>query len=145
MIRSTREAARHLFGTAMEQSGYFTAKQAKEAGYDCPHLDYHVSTGAFQRIDHGLYRPTTISPGENDDLVRLSLWSRNRGDEPQAVVSHQSAFVLHDLTELLPSEIHLTVPPPLSGSVLPEAAYSIRRSGGNNCQIRLKVAFPLAQ
>ncbi len=47
---------------------------------------------------------------ENDDLIRLSLWSRNRADEPQAVVSHESALVLHDLTELLPGEIHLTVP-----------------------------------
>jgi predicted transcriptional regulator of viral defense system len=30
---------------------------------------------------------------------------------PQAVVSHESALVLHDLTELLPDRIHLTVPP----------------------------------
>ena len=26
------------------------------AGYDYPHLDYHVSTGAFERFEHGLYR-----------------------------------------------------------------------------------------
>jgi hypothetical protein len=39
MARSTREVARALFGKAMEQGGYFTAKQAKEAGYDYSHLD----------------------------------------------------------------------------------------------------------
>lgn len=111
MIRSTRKPARLLFARAINQSGYFTAKQAKEAGYDYPHLDYHLSTGAFERIAHGLYRLTAIPPGEHDDLVKLSLWSRNRRDEPQGVVSHQSALVLHDLTELLPGEIHLTVPP----------------------------------
>jgi predicted transcriptional regulator of viral defense system len=111
MARSSREAARLLFAKALDQGGYFTAKQALAVGYAYPHLDYHVSTGGFEWIDHGLYRLTTIPRGEHDDLVRLSLWSRNRKGEPQAVVSHQSALVLHDLTELLPGETHLTVPP----------------------------------
>ena len=111
MPRSSRETARSLFSKALEQGGYFTAKQAKDAGYDYPHLDYHVSTGNFERVEHGLYRLTSLPPGEHDDLVRLTLWSRNRLDEPQAVVSHESALVLHDLSELLPAEIHLTVPP----------------------------------
>jgi|SRR5579884_1968781 len=111
MAHSSREAARTLFSKALEQGGYFTAKQAREAGYDYPHLDYHVSTGNFERVEHGLYRLTRLPPGEHDDLVRLTLWSRNREDEPQAVVSHESALVLHDLSELLPVEIHVTVPP----------------------------------
>jgi predicted transcriptional regulator of viral defense system len=111
MPRSTRQSARKLFAAALAQGGYFTPKQAKEVGYDYPHLDYHVSTGSFERVEHGLYRLTSIPPGESDDLIRLSLWSRNRQDEPQAVVSHESALVLHDLTELLPGAIHLTVPP----------------------------------
>jgi predicted transcriptional regulator of viral defense system len=111
MIRSTREKARTLLSRALEQGGYFTAKQAKEAGYDYPHLDYHVSTGNFERVEHGLYRLSSLPVSENDDLVRLSLWSRNREDEPQAVVSHESALVLHDLAELLPDKVHLTVPP----------------------------------
>jgi predicted transcriptional regulator of viral defense system len=111
MTRSTREAARALRATALEQGGYFTAKQSKASGYDYPHLEYHVSTGAFERVEHGLYRLTDMPVAENDDLIRLSLWSRNRADEPQAVVSHESALVLHELTELLPDEIHLTVPP----------------------------------
>ncbi len=111
MQRSSRTTARALFAKAIEQGGYFTAKQAKEAGYGYPHLDYHVSTGNFERIEHGLYRLTSVPSGEHDDLVRLTLWSRNRQDEPQAVVSHQSALVLYELSDLLPAEIHLTVPP----------------------------------
>jgi predicted transcriptional regulator of viral defense system len=111
MSRSTRETARALLGMALLQGGYFTAKQAKEAGYGYPHLEYHVAAGNFERVEHGLYRFTSLPPAEHDDLIRLSLWSRNRQDEPQAVVSHESALVLHDLSELLPSAIHLTVPP----------------------------------
>ncbi len=49
MSRSTREAARTLLARVHEQGGYFTAKQARESGYDYPHLEYHVSTGSFER------------------------------------------------------------------------------------------------
>jgi predicted transcriptional regulator of viral defense system len=111
MIRSARASAHALAGLACEQGGYFTAKQAKEAGYGYRHLDYHETAGNFERVGHGLYRLPTIPPGEHDDLIRLSLWSRNQQDEPQAVVSHHSALVLHELSELLPGEIHVTVPP----------------------------------
>lgn len=110
MPHSSRQTARNLFSKALEQGGYFTAKQAKEAGYDYPHLDYHVTSGNFARVDHGLYRLTSFTPVENDEFMGLTLWSRNRQDEPQAVVSHESALVLHDLSDLLPAKIHLTVP-----------------------------------
>ena len=110
MTRSSREAARQLAAVAGGQGGYFTAKQAREAGYGYPHLDYHVSTGSFERVDHGLYRLAGVPPSDHDDFVRLALWSRSRQDDPQAVVSHESALVLHELSELLPRRIHLTVP-----------------------------------
>jgi predicted transcriptional regulator of viral defense system len=111
MSRSARQAARTLYARAFGQGGYFTAKQAQEAGYGYGHLEYHTSIGNFERIEHGLYRLPSIPPGEHDDLIRLSLWSRNQKDEPQAVVSHDSALVLHNLGELLPDKIHLTVSP----------------------------------
>lgn len=110
MIRSTRLIARTLLARAQEQGGYFTAKQARAVGYGYPHLDYHESTGSFERVGHGLYRLSTVPVAEHDDLIRLSLWSRDRADHPQAVVSHESALVLHDLSDLLPASTHLTVP-----------------------------------
>jgi predicted transcriptional regulator of viral defense system len=111
MSRSTRETARILFSLAISQGGYFTAKQAKEAGYDYPHIEYHTTAGNFERVDHGLYRLAKIPHGEDDEFIRLALWSRNRREEPQAVVSHDTALVLHELSELLPNKVHLTVPP----------------------------------
>jgi predicted transcriptional regulator of viral defense system len=110
MVHSSRQSARILMAIALDQGGYFTAKQAKKAGYGYQHLDYHETAGNFERVGHGLYRLPTIPPVEHNDLIRLSLWSRNQKDEPQAVVSHESALLLHGLSELLPRKIHLTVP-----------------------------------
>lgn len=110
MARSAKDSARALAAVANAQGGYFTTKQAIKAGYGYKHLDYHETAGNFERIEHGLYRLPTVPPVENDDLIRLTLWSRNQKDEPQAVVSHETALVHYQLTELLPGRIHLTVP-----------------------------------
>jgi predicted transcriptional regulator of viral defense system len=131
MRRSAREAAQTLAALAHAQGGYFTAKQAKEAGYGYRHLDYHETAGNFERVAHGLYRLPTVPLSEHDDLIRLTLWSRNQKDEPQAVVSHESALVLHELSELLPRAVHLTVPPdfrkaPPLGCILHKATLSAR-------------------
>ncbi|AWM39162.1 hypothetical protein GobsT_25560 [Gemmata obscuriglobus] len=126
MPRSARQSAQTLAALAHEQGGYFTTKQAKEAGYGYNHLDYHETAGNFERVDHGLYRIPAVPRDEHDELIRLSLWSRNQKDEPQAVVSHDSALVLHEMTDLLPDRIHLTVPrtfrkPTPTGCVLHKA------------------------
>lgn len=126
MARSNKEAVRRLAVIANSQGGYFTTKQAIEAGYGYKHLDYHETAGNFERVDRGLYRLPTVPHAEHDDLIRLALWSRNQKDEPQGVVSHESALVLHELTDLLPNRIHLTVPrtfrkPAPTGCVLHKA------------------------
>lgn len=109
--RSRKDALRSLTRLAAVQGGYFTAKQAEEAGYAYSHLVYHLKAGNFERAEHGLYRIPTLPPSEHDDLVRLSFWSRGRDDQPQAVASHQTALSLYDLGDLIPGDIHLTVPP----------------------------------
>jgi predicted transcriptional regulator of viral defense system len=52
-----------------------------------------------------------IPPSPQDDLIRLSLWSRDRFGVPQAVVSGPSALAVYELSDLIPSKVHLTVPP----------------------------------
>lgn len=121
--RDQKSALRGLTEVAASQGGYFTARQAEEAGYDAPHLTYHLSAGNFERAGRGLYRIPTLPLSEHDDLIRLWLWSRGRDDQPRAVVSHQTALALHDLAEFIPTTIHLTVPPgfrkqPTEGCVL---------------------------
>ncbi len=109
--RSQKNAARSLTSLAATQGGYFTAKQAQQMGYDFSHLSYHVAAGNFEKAGHGLYRLPAIPHSEHDDLLRLWFWSRDRSDTPQAVISHQTALDLYNLSDAIPSEIHLTVPP----------------------------------
>lgn len=125
--RDPKQAFRSLNAVAEQQGGYFTAKQARTAGYRYPHLAYHIAAGNFERVGHGLYRLPTLPPSEHDDLVRLSLWSRGRDDRSQAVVSHESSLALYDLSDVIPRKVHLTVPPhfrkrPLKGCALHKAA-----------------------
>lgn len=122
-MRSPRQSARTLAVLAQTQGGYFTTKQAATAGYGYRHLDYHETVGNFERVAHGLYRLPTVPIAEHDDLIRLTFWSRNQKDEPQAVISHESALVLHELTDLLPNRIHLTVP------------RTFRKSAPNGCAL----------
>lgn len=128
--RDTHKSIKALYALAVTQGGYFTAKQAATAGYNYPHLAYHLRANNFERASHGLYRLPTIPPAEHDDLIRLSLWSRDRLDKPQAVVSHVSALFLHQLSDVLPQRIHLTVPAsfrkrPLRGCTLHKAHLAI--------------------
>lgn len=100
-----RDLRRQLLGLAARQSGYFSAAQAKEIGYSYQAQKYHVDAGNWRRIDRGLFRHPEWPVGEHDDLVRWRLWSKER-----AVVSHATALAVHDLGDINPRMIHLTVP-----------------------------------
>jgi hypothetical protein len=88
------------------QSGYFTAAQALKEGYSYQAQKYHFDQGNWQKVDRGLYRLPEWPVAERDDLVRCHLWSKGR-----AVVSHETALAVHDLGDLNPERLHLTVPP----------------------------------
>lgn len=96
---------RALFALAVEQSGYFTAAQARDLGYAYPAQKFNADNDNWIRIDRGLFRLPDWPVGEYDSLVRWSLWSRGNG-----VVSHESALVVHGLGDVNPARVHLTVP-----------------------------------
>ncbi|MEU3275584.1 type IV toxin-antitoxin system AbiEi family antitoxin domain-containing protein [Streptomyces antibioticus] len=109
MLRDRTDSRAELWRIAAGQRGYFTAAQARTAGYSYQAQRYHAQHGNWLSIDRALYRFREFSdlPGEGDEqLVRWSLWSKGR-----AVVSHATALAAHDLGTSNPSRIHLTVPP----------------------------------
>ncbi len=110
MRTSSNAAQARLFAIAETQGGFFTAKQAEQAGFDRTNHSYHVQGGNWQREGRGLFRLVHFPLPERSDLIRWSLWSRGRDDEPQGVYSHQTALSIFDLTDLMPERLHLTVP-----------------------------------
>lgn len=105
-VRDRLDLRRRLTKVAAQQSGYFTAAQALEAGYSYPAQKYNADRGSWLRIDRGLYRFPEWPVGPHDDLVRWFLWSRGK-----AVVSHETALSVYELGDVNPVRVHLTVPP----------------------------------
>jgi len=110
-----------LYALAESQGGYFTAADARAAGLDYPLQHFHVRRGNWIRVDRGIYRLRRCPTGEHEDLIRWWLWTRKRG-----AVSHESAAAIYELGDLLPSKVHLSVPPgfrkkPARGVVLYKA------------------------
>jgi predicted transcriptional regulator of viral defense system len=94
-----------LYRIAESQAGYFTARQARAAGFSFALLNYHLKQGRFLRVRRGVYRLAQFPEMPHADLFIAWL---SAGE--QAVLSHESALALYGLTDLLPAEIHLTVP-----------------------------------
>jgi predicted transcriptional regulator of viral defense system len=94
-----------LFETGSAQEGYFTTRQAAEAGYSSQLLLKHRRAGRIARTRRGIYRIVHFPAGEHEELVTAWLWSERAG-----VVSHQTALVLHGLSDALPAHLHLTLP-----------------------------------
>lgn len=94
-----------LFETAGAQDGYFTTRQAADAGYSTQLLLKHIRAGRVARTRRGIYRLVHFPAGEHEELVIAWLWSEQAG-----VISHQTALALHGLSDALPAHVHLTLP-----------------------------------
>jgi predicted transcriptional regulator of viral defense system len=94
-----------LYQAAAEQRGYFTTRQAEQAGYSSQLLLKYLKNGRVVRTRRSVYRLVHFPAGDHEELMVLWLWSAERG-----VFSHQTALWLHGLSDLPPAEEHLTLP-----------------------------------
>jgi len=90
---------------AATQGGLISARQADELGCSLKQLSKYVDSGKLERVERALYRVVDFPPGEHDDLMAVWLWSRTEG-----VLSHDTALYLHDLSNALPTKVHITLP-----------------------------------
>ena len=105
------ENSRRLYSIASAQAGYFTSKQAEEAGYNTRLQHFHHHRRNWDHIESGIFRLRNFPHSQWEDLVRWSLWSRDKKGQIRAVVSHETAATVHELADYLPAKTHLTVPP----------------------------------
>jgi predicted transcriptional regulator of viral defense system len=93
-----------LFKVAQGQAGYFTTRQGAAAGYS-PQLLAYLGAKKVVRVRRGIYRLVHFPVSDHEDLAVLWLWSERTG-----VSSHETALALHDLSDSLPGNVHMTLP-----------------------------------
>lgn len=95
-----------LYRLAEAQAGYFTAPQAVNAGMDRSTLRYHARPGGrYERVRRGLFRLRQFPSSPYEHVMAAWLPLRDAG----AVVSHESALELYELSDVIPSAIHLSL------------------------------------
>lgn len=92
---------------AANQYGYITTVDAAEAGIDPHRLLEMAKRGQLERVATGIYRVPLIPPTPLDPYMLATLWPR----QVRGVISHESALDLHELSDVNPHKIHITVPP----------------------------------
>ena len=101
----THPSWNQLSALAATQDGYFTAEDAKHAGFSLPLLQHYLTAERIERSQRGIFRLANYPPSDEEGLVPTWLWSRREG-----VFSHETALALHQLSDALPAKLYLTVP-----------------------------------
>lgn len=95
-----------MFVPASGQKGHLTAAQIRQLGFSRQVVAYHVKAGALIRVHHGVYRLRDYP----SDLLEHVMGAWLAVGRDIAVVSHESALEIHDLSDVIPRAVHLTVP-----------------------------------
>jgi predicted transcriptional regulator of viral defense system len=100
--RTMTEELDKLAEVAKYQKGYIATYQLDVSGQL---LRHHEQANRLERVMRGIYRLTHFPAEEDEQLVVAYLWSKEQG-----TISHESALSVHDLSDALPTKIHLTLP-----------------------------------
>jgi predicted transcriptional regulator of viral defense system len=94
-----------LYAIAEGRAGYFTSTEAASSGIGSQLLSHHTRAGTYRRAAHGVYRLANFPASRFEDLV--IAWLRAG---PRSAVSHTSALALYGLSDIIPGEVHVTIP-----------------------------------
>jgi predicted transcriptional regulator of viral defense system len=96
-----------LYHLAESQAGYFTTQQAVGVGMDRSTLAHHARPGGrYVRVRRGLYRLRHFPSSSHEHVV--ATWVGV--SDPDAVISHESALELYELSDVIPTAVHLSIP-----------------------------------
>lgn len=143
--RVQKTAFNALFDIAEGQQGYFTAKQAADAGYQLGSQAHHVKSGNWVRVERGIYRLARFPQSSEEQLVIYALWSRNRAGEPEGVYSHQTALGIHELSDVNPAKLHMTVPSAFRRSAKVPKILVLHRASLNEKDVEQRQGFAVTR
>jgi len=93
-----------LFEVAASRYGYVTAEDARGLGVPVERLSTMAARGTLERVSSGVYRFPAFPVSRLDQFVEATLWPHGGG-----VLSHATALDLHELCDVNPAQIHVTV------------------------------------
>jgi hypothetical protein len=106
------EALDRISAAVGSADGYFTRADARAAGASDPIFGALLAEHKIERIASDVFRLVHFPRSDHEELV--SLWLQT---DREGVLSHDTALLLHELSDVLPTRRHVTVPP---GSSPPE-------------------------
>lgn len=112
-----RKALDLLYEIAEGTAGYLTTEQAVTAGIPRSTLGYHAGEArTLERVGTGVYRLRRFPTTPHGHIVAGWL-GLSRAD---AVVSHDSALEMRDLSDTIADEVHVTLPRAKRGLHIPD-------------------------
>jgi predicted transcriptional regulator of viral defense system len=99
-------AYRALYSIAEDQMGYVTTAQAGAVGVSSMALVMMTRRGALERVSRGVYRLIDFPAQSLAQYMQATLWPCGR----RGVLSHETALSLHELSDVDPAKVHITVP-----------------------------------
>jgi predicted transcriptional regulator of viral defense system len=101
-IRTQLERLREI---AMDQHGFVTTAQALGDGITHTELSKLVARDRLDRVAHGVYRVPQVPETDSDQYALAVLWT----GAPEACLSHDTALMAWDITDINPDRTHMTV------------------------------------
>lgn len=98
-----------LYQIAEEQAGYFSLSQARRLGLQRNQVYREIKQGAFQKAGWGVYRFKQFPATKFEEIHKVIL---SVGEN--AIVGFQTALYIYGLSDNIPDEVHLILPPNVS-------------------------------
>ena len=98
-----------LYQIAEDQAGYFSLQQARQLGLQRNQVYRDIERGKLIKAGYGVYRFVQF-PASNFEEIHRALLRAGKN----AVVGFQSALYVYELSDIIPDEIHLILPPTAS-------------------------------
>ena len=101
-----------LYTLAELRNGFFTMRQAVDAGIPRTNVVQMAHRGYTERVSRGVYRLKNFPYSPNAAYWEALLWPQGNADAV-VTLSHETALFFHRLTDINPDKVHLTVSPRL--------------------------------
>lgn len=98
-----------LYQIAEEQAGYFSLSQARKLGLQRNQIYREVKRDFFQKAGWGVYRFKQFPATKFEEIHKIIL---SVGEH--AIVGYETALYIYGLSDIIPDEIHLILPPNVS-------------------------------